>query len=64
MKFRCFNLKKPGVLTSYFLALLIENMILSRLYPKLITRFCLWGKNPDFLANTFSTSQIIDEVKK
>ncbi|MBE8969586.1 hypothetical protein IQ277_26200 [Nostocales cyanobacterium LEGE 12452] len=24
----------------------------------------LSGKNPSFLANTFSTSQIIDEVKK
>jgi hypothetical protein len=37
---------------------------LSRLYPKLRTRFSLSGKNPGFLANTFSTSQIIDEVKK
>jgi hypothetical protein len=31
---------------------------------KLRTRFSLSGKNPGFLANTFSTSQIIDEVKK
>ncbi|WP_335044825.1 hypothetical protein [Nostoc sp.] len=28
------------------------------------TGFSLSGKNPSFLANTFSTSQIIDEVKK
>ncbi|QSJ19035.1 hypothetical protein JYQ62_10015 [Nostoc sp. UHCC 0702] len=37
---------------------------LARLYPKLRTRFSLSGKNSGFLANTFSTSQIIDEVKK
>jgi hypothetical protein len=41
-----------------------SNTLLSRLYPKLRTRFSLSGKNPGFLANTFSTSQIIDEVKK
>ncbi|MEH1888997.1 MAG: hypothetical protein V7K92_05825 [Nostoc sp.] len=39
-------------------------MTLTRLYPKLRTRFSLSGQNPSFLANTFSTSQIIDEVKK
>ncbi|MEH2393270.1 MAG: hypothetical protein V7K21_16995 [Nostoc sp.] len=37
---------------------------LARLYPKLRTQFSLSGQNPGFLANTFSTSQIIDEVKK
>ncbi|MDZ8259345.1 hypothetical protein [Nostoc sp. ChiQUE01b] len=36
----------------------------ARLYPKLRTRFSLSGKNPGFLANTFSISQIMDEVKK
>ncbi|RCJ32821.1 hypothetical protein A6V25_12040 [Nostoc sp. ATCC 53789] len=28
----------------------------ARLYPKLRTRFSLSGKNPGFLANTFSTN--------
>ncbi|MEH1792771.1 hypothetical protein [Nostoc sp.] len=37
---------------------------LARLYPKLKTRFSLSGKNPGFLANTFYTSQIINEFKK
>ncbi len=36
----------------------------ARLYPKLRTWFSLSGKNPGFLANTFSTSRIIGEVKK
>ncbi|MEH2142950.1 tetratricopeptide repeat protein [Nostoc sp.] len=42
----------------------IPVLALARLYPKLRTRFSLSGKNPGFSANTFSTSQIIDEVKK
>ena len=41
-----------------------SNNLLAQLYPKLRTRFSLSGKNPGFSANTFSTSQIIDEVKK
>ncbi|MEH2284013.1 MAG: hypothetical protein V7K90_22270 [Nostoc sp.] len=40
------------------------NMILARLYPKLRTRFSLSGKNPGFLTNTFSKSQITDKLKK
>jgi hypothetical protein len=42
----------------------IITLHLARLYPKLRTRFPLSGKSPGFLANTFSTSQIINEVKK
>ena len=33
-------------------------------YPKLRTRFSLSGKNLGFLANTFSTSQILDKGQK
>jgi len=32
------------------------NILLTRLYPKLRTRFSLSGKNPGFLAYTFSVS--------
>ncbi|MHC5937557.1 hypothetical protein [Nostoc sp.] len=37
---------------------------LSSTLSKIKNWFSLSGKNPGFLANTFSTSQIIDEVKK
>jgi hypothetical protein len=37
---------------------------LARLYPKLRTRFSLSGKNSGFLANTFSTLQVIHKIKK
>jgi hypothetical protein len=41
-----------------------SNILSARLHPKLRTWFSLSGKNPGFLANTFSPSQIIDEDKK
>ncbi|MBP5973034.1 hypothetical protein HW132_09885 [Brasilonema sp. CT11] len=41
-----------------------SNTLLARQNPKLRTRFSLSAKNPGFLANTFSMSQMIDEVKK
>ncbi|MHC5770640.1 MAG: hypothetical protein ACYTXI_34690 [Nostoc sp.] len=44
--------------------ILFNRRSLAELYPKLRTRFSLSGKNPGFLANTFSTSSIIDEVQK
>ncbi|MBN3895081.1 MAG: hypothetical protein HWQ41_07385 [Nostoc sp. NOS(2021)] len=55
---------KGLVLLYLFRPIYLVHVTVTRLYPKLRTRFSLSGKNPGFLANTFSTSQIIDEVKK
>ncbi|MEH2354136.1 hypothetical protein [Nostoc sp.] len=49
----------PKITANHF-----SNNLLARLYPKLRSRFSLSGKNPGFLANTFSTPQIIGEVEK
>ncbi|MFN6517676.1 MAG: hypothetical protein RMY29_024765 [Nostoc sp. CreGUA01] len=40
------------------------DIILARLYPKLRTWLSLSGKNPGFLANTFSMSLICASVQK